>query len=103
MRQCEICPLVYLLAHWLDENFEKHNFILAASHFTDRHTGDHIIDQFDQICTDFGIQVKRRHLVVADGAANMRKAMRDIIFYAHCTIHNLQLCIEVSQVQTFII
>ena len=53
-------------------------------------------DRFDEVCAEFGVLSQRRHAVVADGAANVKKAMRDNILYIHCTIHCLQLCIGVS-------
>ena len=47
------------------------------------------------VCDDFGVGEARRQAVVADGATNVRKAIIGNFQYVHCTIHKLQLCIEV--------
>ena len=86
----------------MTENFERKDFVLAAAFFRDKHTGLAILAKFDEICAEFGIEESRRFAVVADGAANMKKAM-NFLQYFHCSIHRLQLCIGVSRAIKFYI
>ena len=57
------------------ENFELKNTVLACRRFSGSHTGENILNQFEDILDSFSIKDKV-HIAVTDNASNMKKVFR---------------------------
>ena len=82
--------------HWNDRTFARKNYVLHAIHFPEEHTAVNIAEKFEKMCHDWKIEPSRQHVIVADGARNMQRGLGGCLDVEHCSIHNLQLCINVS-------
>ena len=95
MRLIAFAMIPYFAAHYLDDDFNRKNFILQAVSFPEDHTSANINEKYEAACDDWKISRSRRHILVADGARNMQNGLCTSVDCVHCAIHNLQLCIRV--------
>lgn len=68
--------------------------VLCATEISERHTGEHIDDMFRQMLMKWSIATDRVHLVLRDGGANMKKALRLAgVHNTDCSNHQLHLVV----------
>lgn len=87
--------LLSLTAHWLTEEFERRQVILAATPLDESHTGEYLASKLTKLCEEYQIPKTRIHVLLRDGGANMVKAMRlTEIDSITCFAHTLQLVVS---------
>lgn len=89
---------ISLSAHWINGQWQRRDYVLGCEHFPDSHTGENIAKMLKGMLEKWDIAVGesgRCHIIVRDGAANMRKGCNQVPAESlHCTIHLLQLVVK---------
>lgn len=83
-----------ITCHFINENFELKNVVLATKVLYKNHTAENIAKVMQEICIEWGIENKIS-CIVTDNAANMIKAC-DIFKKRHlpCYAHTLNLIMQ---------
>src|SRR6218665_3719030 len=89
--------LLSLTAHWITDDFQRKQVILAASPLEESHTGDYLGGMLLNILADYNIEKSATHVLLRDSGANMIKATRVAdIDSISCVAHTMQLVINDS-------
>ena len=87
--------LISMTAHWIGDKFKRMSAVLHAQKIEGSHTGVAICQALESMLENWKISKSRRHMVVADNASNMKKALREGHFEAQgCFAHTLQLIVN---------
>ena len=87
--------LISLTAHWIGDEFQHVSAVLHVQKMEGSHTGVSICHTLESMLEDWKISKSRIHMVVADNASNMKKALREGRFKAQgCFAHTLQLIVN---------
>ena len=84
---------ITITGHFIDQNWEMKNHVLATRRITERHTALNIASELSAIAVEeYGATIT---CIVTDNAANIRLAAEENKWsQASCFAHTLQLCIE---------
>lgn len=86
--------LMSLMAHWIDNKWERKSAILHCMKITGSHTAAKIADTMTAMSADWNL-MNHLHLCVHDNAKNMEKGLLESgIKSVGCFAHTLQLCIN---------
>lgn len=83
--------------HFIDQNWEFQNCVLATRKTTERHTGENIASDIMNICSEFGIKASLVASLVTDNASNMVSCashLPESFTHVRCFGHTLQLSIR---------
>ena len=85
--------------HFINEEFELKNLVLATKETSGAHTGENIAKWLEEVMDDYEISPSKIVAIVTHNAANMVKAcsmLKDKHGWHHvrCAAHTLQLCIK---------
>ncbi|KAH9641237.1 hypothetical protein HF086_003224 [Spodoptera exigua] len=87
--------LLSLTCHGITKDFQRKNIVLKAQVLEERHTGDYILEMFQSMLKEWGIQKQNVHCMVRDGGSNMKRACSLAeIHNIHCTEHQLHLVVK---------
>ena len=87
--------LISLTAHWIGDEFQCVSAVLHVQKMEGSHTGVSICHTLESMLEDWKISKSRIHMVVANNASNMKKALREGRFEAQgCFAHTLQLIVN---------
>ena len=87
--------LISMTAHWIGGEFKRTSAVLHAQKIKGSHTGIAICRILESMLENWKISKSRIHMVVADNASNMKKALREGHFEAQgCFAHTLQLVVN---------
>ena len=87
--------LISMTAHWIGDEFKRTSAVLHAQKIEGSHTGVAICQALESMLENWKISKTRVHMVVADNASNMKKALREGHFEAQgCFAHTLQLVVH---------
>lgn len=93
--------------HYITENFEAKSVLLDCSCFEGSHSSQNLADALNKVIDEWGLQQKVV-LVVSDNAANITKAVKDILHLNHfgCFAHTINLIakdsLELEEVNTIL-
>jgi len=74
--------LISMTAHWIGDEFKCMSAILNAQKIEGSHTGAAACQALESMLENWKISKSRIHMVVADNASNMKKALREGHFEA---------------------
>ena len=81
--------------HWIGNEFKHISVVLHAQKMEGSQTGVAICQALEPMLENWKIFKDRVHLVVADNASNMQRAMKEGQFEAQgCFAHTLQLVVN---------
>ena len=87
--------LISMTPHWIGDEFKRMSAVLHAQKIEGSHTGAAICQALESMLENWKISKSRIHMVVADNASNMKKALREGNFEAQgCFAHTLQLVVS---------
>ncbi|KAM4560530.1 zinc finger BED domain-containing protein 4-like [Odontesthes bonariensis] len=87
--------LLSLTAQWIDSSFALRRATLHVQEFRGSHTAERIQTAMENMLNNWAIDNTRVHVIVRDNAANMKKAMKDMMVPSvGCVAHSLQLCVH---------
>ena len=87
--------LISITAHWIGDEFKCMSAVLHAQKVEGSHTGVAVCQALESMLENWKISKSRIHMVVADNASNMKKALREGHFEAQgCFAHTLQLIVN---------
>ena len=87
--------LISMTAHWIGDEFKRTSAVLHAQKIEGSHTGVAICQALESMLENWKISKSRIHMVVADNASNMKKALREGNFETQgCFAHTLQLVVS---------
>ena len=90
---------ITVTSHYIDEEWNFNNYVLATRKTTERHTGENIFADIKSICREFAIRDESITCLVSDNASNMVSCaalLPDNITHVRCFGHTLQLAIRGS-------
>ncbi|MEW8547555.1 MAG: hAT transposon family protein [Candidatus Thiodiazotropha sp.] len=90
---------ITVTGHFVDENWNFQNYVLATRKTTERHTGENIYADLQSVCREYAIKDENITCLVSDNASNMVSCaalLPDNITHVRCFGHTLQLAIRSS-------
>lgn len=90
---------ITVTGHFIDENWNYNNCVLATRKTTEKHTGENIRADLKSVCQEFAIKDQNITSLVSDNASNMvscASLLPDNITHVRCFGHTLQLSIRGS-------
>ena len=87
--------LISMTAHWISNEFECTSAVFHAQKMEGSHTGVAICRALESMLENWKISKSSVHMIVADNASNMKRAMKEGQFEAQgCFAHTLQLVVN---------
>ena len=84
-----------LTAHFIDNDFDYHNYVLATREVNERHTGVNTANEILNLVSEFGIKKEKVAGIVTDNASNMVVCGEELgLEHFRCFGHTLQLSIN---------
>ena len=82
-------------AHFFDNSFDLHHYLLATKEFPEAHTAVNIADELQNILQEWEIKGDMVSTITTDNGANITLAVRILDwFHVPCFSHTLQLGVE---------
>ncbi|CAH1107682.1 unnamed protein product [Psylliodes chrysocephalus] len=80
--------------HFISNNFQTKSILLDCIHLPQSHTSENLAKELKQIVVSWGLQ-NQILLAISDNAANIKKAIQDILKWKHlgCYAHTLNLIV----------
>ncbi|XP_062618085.1 E3 SUMO-protein ligase ZBED1-like [Saccostrea cucullata] len=86
---------ITMTAHFVDDQWNYRNSVLATRKVTERHTGENTANEIRSISNEFGVNNTQICAIVTDNASNMVSCVEHLRWeHIRCFAHTLQLAIR---------